>query len=165
MKSKSPIIKQISWAMFALYFIFCFIFILIVHFIFRPENINYSVRVGFFIYLMYSLVSRFIITREHRKGIRLVKKGQFEEAIPKFENSNIFFQEHSWIDKYRWITIMSCSAISYREMALVNMAFCYAQIGDADKSKEYYEMTLKEFPESTIAQSTLNLISTFEKNQ
>ena len=28
-------------------------------------------------------------------------------------------------------------------MALVNIAFCYSQLGDKDKTKEYYERTLR----------------------
>ncbi|PHQ61052.1 MAG: hypothetical protein COC08_06375 [Maribacter sp.] len=54
--------------------------------------------------------------------------------------------------------------MSYREMALANIGFCYSQIGDGIKSKEYYERTLKEFPESGLAKSALKMMSAMEKN-
>jgi hypothetical protein len=42
-------------------------------------------------------------------------------------------------------------------MALVNMAFCYSQLGDGLKSKELYEKTLIEYPDSQIAKTALSL--------
>ena len=69
---------------------------------------------------------------------------------------------HPWIDRYRSIVLMSCSAISYREMALVNMGFCYGQIGEAQKAKECYQAAVDAFPSSAMAASALRMIDTFE---
>jgi hypothetical protein len=49
--------------------------------------------------------------------------------------------------------------MSYKEMALNNIAFCYGQLGKGKLSKEYYEKTLDEFPESGIAKAGLRLIN------
>ena len=57
------------------------------------------------------------------------------------------------------ITLFSASKMSYREMDLNNIAFCYSQIGNGTKSKEYYEKTLSEFPESIMAKTALKLIN------
>ncbi len=39
----------------------------------------------------------------------------------------------------------------------MNIAFCYGQSGDGKKSKAYYEKTLAEFPDSEIAETSLQM--------
>ncbi|CAZ97338.1 Conserved hypothetical protein [Zobellia galactanivorans] len=107
---------------------------------------------------------RNLIPRDHRNGIKKNNSEKFKDAIPDFEKSYAFFKKYEWIDKYRFITLLSSSKMSYREMALANIGFCYSQIGNGIKSKEYYERTLKEFPESGLAKSALNMINAMEKN-
>jgi Tfp pilus assembly protein PilF len=43
-------------------------------------------------------------------------------------------------------------------MALINMAYCYSQIGKGAKSKELYEETLRKFPDSQMALSALRML-------
>jgi tetratricopeptide (TPR) repeat protein len=117
---------------------------------------NY-VFAGAIIYLAISFLLRFGVPFHHRKGIALFKKDSFIEAIPFFEKSYAFFNRNKWIDKYRYITLLSSSRASYTEMALLNIAFCYGQSGDGKKSKEYYEKTLSEFPNCEIAKASLRM--------
>jgi len=42
-------------------------------------------------------------------------------------------------------------------MAMINMAFCYGQIGNGKKSKELYEKALEMFPESQMAKVALKM--------
>jgi tetratricopeptide (TPR) repeat protein len=112
---------------------------------------------GAIIYLTISFLVRFGVPSHHRKGIALFKKGSFMEAIPFFEKSYVFFKKNEWIDKYRYITLLSSSRISYTEMALLNIAFCYGQSGNGKESKDYYEKVLSEFPNSEIAKASLRM--------
>ena len=50
-------------------------------------------------------------------------------------------------------------------MALLNIAFCHAQLGNGELAKEYYQKTLHEFPDSGMAKASLNMIETFEKEK
>lgn len=84
----------------------------------------------------------------------------FETAIVHFKESVDYFTRNSWVDQYRVITILSSSKMSYREMALCNIAFCYAQTGQAEKAKALYEEILEEYPDG-IAHYALNSINTF----
>ena len=43
-------------------------------------------------------------------------------------------------------------------MALINAAYCYAQVGDGQKAVEFYKKTLHQFPDSEIAKGGLNMI-------
>jgi len=50
-------------------------------------------------------------------------------------------------------------------MALNNIAFCYGQIGQGSKAIEYYERTLKEYPDSGIAKAGLNFLNSVKENK
>ena len=108
--------------------------------------------------LAWSIGVKYLLARDHRAGIGYVKKQCFEEAIPRFLNSLEFFDRYPWIDRFRAIVFMSSSYASYREMALLNVAFCYSQIGDGKRSREYYEQCLERFPNSGMAKSALRMI-------
>ena len=120
---------------------------------------------GLMTYFLIFYILKFSIAKSHRKGIQLVKKQMFEQAIISFEESYSYFNKNAWIDKYRFITLLSSSKISYKEMALNNIAFCYGQIGNGKKSKEYYERTLKEFPDSSLAITGLRMINSVKNEE
>lgn len=88
-----------------------------------------------------------------------MRQKQFEAAITCFENSYEFFCNKPWIDDYRSLVLVSPSRVSYREMALLNIAFCLGQLGRQAEAKEYYKRTLEEFPGSQIAHAGLTLLN------
>ncbi|WP_158845032.1 tetratricopeptide repeat protein [Algibacter sp. L1A34] len=161
MSSKTPIIKQTNWIASVIHFLIMGVIILL-WYLLDPKN---GIFYGALTYLLISYLLRNFIPRDHRKGVKETKLEKFEEAIPYFENSYAFFKKHEWIDKYRIIILLSPSKMSYPEMALANIGFCYGQIGNGKKSKVYYEKTLMEFPESGLAKSALKLINAAEKNE
>jgi tetratricopeptide (TPR) repeat protein len=117
---------------------------------------------GIITFLILFLLLRNLVAIYHRKAIGLIKKQKFEEAVPIFEKSVQFFTKHSLVDKLRYITLLSSSKLSYREMGLCNIAFCYGQIGNGKKSKECYEEILKEYPENGMAISALNMLDSMK---
>ena len=153
MATKIPILRQIAWLSLIpqLFFLVCII-TLSKHIGFRD-----CVTAGVIIYLVIFFMLRFGIPIYHRKGVALYKKGLFKDAIPYFEKSYEFFKKNKWIDRYRYITLLSSSSASYTEMALLNIAFCYGQDGDGGKSIEYYKKTLSEFPKSELAKASLRM--------
>jgi hypothetical protein len=76
----------------------------------------------------YSLGSRMFIARAHRRGMRLSRSQQYAAAIQAYGESYDFFARHTWIDRFRAITMMSPSAISYCEMGLRNIAFSFRKL-------------------------------------
>lgn len=113
--------------------------------------------VGAAVYLVISFGLRRFIPRDHRAGIALSRREMFAQALPCFERSYEFFTRHRWLDDWRFITLLSSSRISYREMALLNIAFCYGQTGEGKKSLEYYERVAREFLDSRIAEASLKM--------
>ncbi len=165
MNSKTPFVRQVSWPLVVPQFLAIIASVTIVHTVLRPDKFVHSLMLGCAIYIAYSIGSRQIIASAHRTGIRLSKQGKFQEAISQYERSYQFFAKHKCVDRFRSLVLMNPSAISYREMALVNIAFCHGQLGNAELTKEFYEKALQEFPNSGIAKVSLNMIDTFQKEK
>jgi len=106
----------------------------------------------------YAMVARSLVAREHRGGIRLVRRGRFSEAIPRFERSFAFFDRHRWLDDWRGLVLLSSSRASYREMAMLNSAFCYSQVGEGTRAAETYRRCLGLFPGSGMAEAALKMM-------
>jgi tetratricopeptide (TPR) repeat protein len=132
--------------------------ILMFYFLKTPDYFVY----GAISYLFLSFSLRNILTRHHKAGIRLIRKKDYKTAIYAFQRSYDFFTRNNWIDKFRYLTVLSSSAMCYREMALCNIAFSYSQIGDGKKAKEYYEKTLRDYPNNGLAIAAMNMIKSAE---
>lgn len=155
---KIPVVRQTDWIAVIPQLIFMALLILVYYLL----DINEPVIWGCLTYLILSFGSRKIIAKDHNKGMQLSKGQKFSDAIKYYEKSAEFFKENNWIDKYRFITLLSASKMSYREMDLNNIGFCYSQIGNGTKAKEYYEKTLTEFPNSVLAKTALNMINSVQ---
>ena len=79
--------------------------------------------------------------------------------MPEFERSYQFFTRHAWVDRWRYVALLTASRMSYREIALLNTAFCYSQIGDGKRSRDTYDQTLREFPDSQMAKTALRMMN------
>lgn len=97
-------------------------------------------------YLLLSVYLKIVIPKWHRKGLFYIKKGELEGAVFCFNKSLVFFSKNMWIDTFRAFTLLSLSKLSYREMALINLSWCYQQLGDKKKMKKTYQILEKEYP-------------------
>mgnify|MGYP002138677490 CR=1 FL=1 len=159
MSSNIPTVRQIAWISLIPQFIFMGLLVLLWYGL-EAGNPLFG---GALTYLAISFSLRNFIPTDHKTGMTLVRQEKFHEAIPYFENSYKFFKKYDWLDRYRYLTILSSSSMSYKEMALNNIAFCYGQVGDGIKSKEYYEKTLQEFPDSGMAKAGLRFLNSVDK--
>ena len=112
---------------------------------------------------VFSWLMRRSLTREHRTGVKLFRACAFAEAAPHFEASYAAMIARPWIDRFRWLLLGSVSAMTYREMALCNAAFCYAQAGQGEKAICLYEQTLSEYPESSLATASLRMLNSVRR--
>jgi tetratricopeptide (TPR) repeat protein len=159
MASKQPIVKQIDWISIIPQLCVMGVIFAVVYRIKAP----YPIITGALIYLALSISLRHILPAAHRRGIALFKKQDYKTAIPEFQKSYDFFFRHQWIDHLRYLVLLSSSRIGYREMSLLNIAYCYGQIGEGAKSRQYYEKTLTEFPKSEIAKAALKMFESAER--
>lgn len=163
MGSGKPIIRQVAWQSLIPQVIIMVVLIVTASIVFGASSPAVDVVILFC--FLYPLISRRLVAHNHRKGIKFFKSGDYVQAISEFEKSYGFFMKHPWIDKYRFVTLLSSNRISYTEMALLNIAFCYSQIGDGGRAKLYYEKTLKQFPDSEMAKSALQMINSVTRNR
>lgn len=112
-----------------------------------------------FTYLLLSFGLKKVFLKNHTKGITLTKEGKNLEAIASFEQSAKFFGNHVWVDNYRFITLLSASKHLYREMALVNISYCYMALNNKEKAKEYYMRTLQEYPDNEMGKLGLSILN------
>lgn len=131
---------------------------LVVGFVVLSERFTSGPAAGAVGYLTLAWTLRNTLARQHRQGMALVKRGQFEAALPHFAASYDFFRRHPWVDAQRHFTLLSPSRVSYCEMALVNQAFCHAQLGWGSDARRLYEQALAQFPGSNLAQTALRML-------
>lgn len=154
MNHKVPTYRQIAWLSIVPQLLVMALLVLAFKFTGTKDFVLY----GAITYLVISYLLRNVVAGKHRKGMQQVKANNFQQAIPLFEESLAYFQNNEWIDKYRYLTLLSSSKMSYKEMALVNIAFCYGQLGEGEKAREYYNEALKENPNNGMAIAALKLL-------
>ena len=152
--SKTPIVRPISWsnASITIGVLCLFVFLGI------ALGGTTGALLSSFAYLITAIVSRSLLTKHHRRAIKHCKLQEFEKAIVEFHDSVQFFTQHNWIDRYRALIIFSAAEMSFREMGLVSLGFCHAQLGDGESSREYYQQCLRDFPNNGIAISALRFL-------
>jgi hypothetical protein len=159
--SGAPVVRRIAWLALALQFGLMFGLSAAGWYVLQSPRGAYA---GLAIFVAYVMFARLVIGSAQRRGMRFVRRELFEQAIPAFKESYEFFTKHAWLDRYRALTMLSASAMSYREMALCNIAFCNTQIGNGREAKSYYQRALVEFPQCGMAASALRMIDTIERS-
>jgi len=155
----APLVRPINWSSVAAYVVVLSVVVFVLSY---WLDFDAAFVGGAAICVAYSLASRNLLARAHRRGIRLSRRGRYDEAIHAFEDSYAFFSRHAWLDRYRAITMLSAAAMSYREMAMVNIAFSYTQIGEGAKAKAFYLAVRNEYPNNTLAITALRMMESAE---
>lgn len=154
MASNVPTTRQVAWISLIPQLIFMGMLIGLFFLLKVKDPFMYGASA----YPILSFVLKYSIPLSHRAGMQLVRQEQFAKAIPLFEKSLAFFEHYQWIDKFRYITLLSSSKMTYKEMALCNIAFCYSQTNNKDQAREYYSRVLSEFPENGLAKAALKMM-------
>lgn len=118
-----------------------------------------SLFLGTAILVVYYYLIRNTLNLDFARGIRSVKSGKFKDAASSFEKSASFFAKYPFLDTWRFIILLSSSQYGYREMALTNLGFVYAKLGDHILSKKNYEMCIELNPKNKSALAALSLIN------
>ena len=153
MVSNPPIVRQVAWVSVVPQLALMALLMAGAHF----AGVEPCIVVGTAAYMVLSIGLRRLVPRDHRAGVALFRRERFADAIPRFQRSYEFFTRHRWLDDWRFIALLSSSRISYREMALLNVAYCYGQMGDGERSLECYQRVAQEFPGSRIAEAALRM--------
>ena len=152
--TQTPIVRPVSWRNAAISVSILAVFVLVAWTLNRTSGVFW----GAMTYVAMSQILRRAIPRHHRSAIRHCKRQEFQQAIPEFEKSIAFFSNNDWIDRFRAITMLSSAGMSYREMGMASLGFCYAQLGDGLNARQSYEQCLKDYPNNGMAESALRML-------
>jgi tetratricopeptide (TPR) repeat protein len=158
MNANITTVRRIAWSYTIPHLLLMLGLILLLWKVQFPDKFDLALLYGALGYLAYSFGSKAILLRNHHRGINLSNLGLFRDAIPEFQSSYSFLSRFSWLDKFRFLTMLDSSAIPYREMALCNIAYAYIRLDEKAKAQEYYRKALAEFPDSEMAKSGLEYI-------
>ena len=103
--------------------------------------------------LLSVVVVRVILCSAHRRGIRLVRAGRFEEAMVAFKDSQQFWQRHPLIDRYRAFLLATATEQSFRTMARYNEAYCLVRLNRGAEALGILDTLLVENPSNVLAAS------------
>lgn len=109
--------------------------------------------------LAYSLIARQVVFPHHRRGISALRKKDWQRGIDLFEKSFADLEKNRWKDRLRHVLILSPGSMAYREMAMVNLGFAYAQLGDKQSAVSWYQRCLQDYPGNGLATAALNLLN------
>ena len=164
MSKRAPIIRQTAWPMVIPQLVFLVVAIFIAVSLTEMPSVGLILGAG--ATLAYSFGARALLAGAHQRGMRLIRQGRYAEAVEAFQASYDFFSRHPWVDRLRAFILMMASPASYREMALLNAAFCYGQMGKWGRAREVYERVIEEFGDTSgIAARTLRVLDAAERVQ
>lgn len=129
--------------------------ILIAVWCFILPSLRQAVLAGFATYILLVGLLRLIFLRDHNAGMKLMRKKQYAEAAEAFSRSEAYFAKHPKVDKFRFITIFSSSAIPYRQMALNNMGICYREVGEYLEALKAFRQLAELNPDFPEIQKTI----------
>jgi hypothetical protein len=155
MASDVVVIRRVSWAVL-LPSVILMATAMVVGWRVEPEN---GMWWGMGIYLAYGIVARSFIAAHHRRGISLVRRGNYAAALVCFERSFAFFDRFRLLDRCRGPLMMSASRACYREMALANVAYCQLRLNALSKARQTYQRCLDLFPDSDLARRGLQKLN------
>lgn len=103
----------------------------------------YGLFTGVLVFLMVLLLQQYIHRRPFRRGIKYLKKNEYDAAITCFQESLKHFEQYPFLDRYRYLLLISASEISCKEMALKNIVACYYFLKEKEKAAFYYDSLIR----------------------
>ena len=148
MARKIPVIRNTNYY----YYIPQIAILFFIIYILYSLDVSHYLLLGISLYFLLSIYLKVLIPKWHRKGVYYLRKGELQAAILAFQKSYQYFQKYSWVDQYRAFTLFSTSQLSYSEMALMNIIYCYEQMGDKKNTRKYLKILRNQYPENKFSQ-------------
>jgi tetratricopeptide (TPR) repeat protein len=156
MPDKIPIIREIAWISVVPQLLFMALLLAASFAIFAERPTALAMGAG--TYLVLSRGLKAILGKHQARGVKLLRADKFDEAIVEFRRSYAFFSAHSWLDRWRYLTLLSSSSYSYRELALCNVAFAQLQMSKVSEALETYRRAVAEFPGCELAHRSIHAL-------
>jgi tetratricopeptide (TPR) repeat protein len=163
MKQQVPLVRNINYPVFFLQLLLVTATIVGFVWLFWPEWGTGSL-VGLIVLVVYVKGMQWYLMRYHQAALKLIRAGKFDEALVPLQKALEFYTEHPGLDRWRHVLMATASRFSLREVAMMNIAYCFGQIGDKEKMIKHYERLASEYPDNMAAQNTLRFIDTLQSD-
>jgi hypothetical protein len=161
MPEKIPTIREFSWWSAVPHLAAMLVLLVGSLAIFHERSTGLAVGAG--AYLLLSRGLKAVLAKDHARGVRLLHGSKYDEAIAAFERSYAFFSRHAWLDRWRYLTLLSSSAYSYRELALCNIAFANLQLSRVQPALTAYRKAVLEFPGCAMARHSIHVLEAAQR--
>jgi len=118
-----------------------------------------GLQIGTSLLLLYVLLARLVFTGDHQMALWHLAHQEYELAIPRLEASFDYFTRRGWLDRLRYLLLLSPAGYRYREMAMLGLGYCHTQLGDP-QAQRWYEGCLRAYPDNSAAKAALVLLHT-----
>lgn len=116
-----------------------------------------GLQVGGSLLMLYVLLSRLIFTGDHQLALWHLAHQEYELAIPRLEASFEYFTRRTWLDRLRFVLMLSPTGYRYREMAMLGLGYCHAQLGHTE-ALDWYARCHAAYPHNPTAKAALALL-------
>lgn len=113
---------------------------------------------GMAVFWTWTYGARACFCRHHSAGLKHIRRGEYEAALKCFARSEAYFAEHPRLDRWRAVSVMSTSAASLHEMAMVAQGSCLIRLGRAAEAHRMYERVRELYPDSPWTEGALALL-------
>lgn len=159
MPSQVPIVRSnTNWFFLSIHILF----IAFLAYLFKQETTFSGLSIAVICYLLINYILKHTVSRQFFKGMRLVKRGDFERGMFYFQRSVDFFEAHPWVDRYRYITLLAAGDMTFHELSLCNYAFCLSQMGRGKEALLIYEEILAIYPKNMLAITAVRSLSSMQ---
>ncbi len=159
----TPVVRPISWLRFLALFPICFGIVILFYLLGPFKEAFVNIILALAICFAFKLLIKNLLTSHYIKGMRYVKRQMYKEAVQEFEKNLEYWESHLTLNSIYWLISLHPSLFLPVELSLHNLGFCYGQLGEKNKSKEYYSRVLELNPQNGMAIVAMRLIETGEK--
>ncbi|MDR1476523.1 MAG: hypothetical protein LBI17_00125 [Rickettsiales bacterium] len=104
-----------------------------------------------------SIVLMWIFQWHFMRGMRYMKRNEYERAIVEFEKNLNFLSMHRYLDRFRMLFMLNASKLPLRELTMYNIGSCNSYMGRTPQALKYYRTILNENPKNYLAVAVLEV--------
>ncbi len=111
----------------------------------------------FVLLVIYGVAISHLLIKSYVDGMKYIQDGNYEAGLEAFKEHYDFFDRHPQLGWVYTVLMLDSSKYGHREIALLNQAHAYIQLGNSAEVLRCYEECLALNPKNEMVTSSLNL--------
>lgn len=105
-----------------------------------------GILAGAAVFMIYRILVREVLCRDHRAGVRLTRSGDFRGGLAAFQKSEQLWARHPTLDRMRWLLLGSSGPYPFRILGLYNQAYCLSRLNRVREAMDVVKRVLELDP-------------------